>query len=60
MTMQQKYILDENEIPRQWYNLMPDLPTPPQPPLGPDGNPVSPDMLRPDLPHGPDRAGGDC
>jgi tryptophan synthase beta chain len=40
-----KYLLDEAEIPRQWYNLAADLPTPMQPPLGPDGKPVSPDML---------------
>jgi len=52
MTIQQKYILDENEIPRRWYNLMPDLPTPPQPPLGPDGKPISPDMLTPIFPMG--------
>ncbi len=40
-----KVLLDESEIPREWYNLAADLPTPLQPPLGPDGKPVSPDML---------------
>jgi tryptophan synthase beta chain len=50
--MQQKYLLNENEIPKQWYNLLPDLPNPPEPPLGPDGNPVSPDMLTPIFPMG--------
>jgi tryptophan synthase beta chain len=45
-----KIILNEDEIPRQWYNLAADLSTPMQPPLGPDGNPVSPDMLRPVFP----------
>ena len=37
--------LTEDEIPRQWYNLAADLPSPMQPPLGPDGKPISPDML---------------
>ncbi|MHC4443601.1 MAG: TrpB-like pyridoxal phosphate-dependent enzyme [Planctomycetota bacterium] len=45
-----KVFLDENEIPRQWYNLAADLPTPMQPPLGPDGNPVGPEMLAPVFP----------
>jgi tryptophan synthase beta chain len=47
-----KYLLDESEIPRQWYNLAADLPTPMQPPLGPDGKPVSPDMLAAIFPKG--------
>ena len=45
-----KIQLDDNEIPRQWYNLLADLPNPPLPPLGPDGNPVTPDMLAPVFP----------
>ena len=45
-----KILLNESEIPRSWYNLAADLPTPLQPPLGPDGNPVSPDMLAPVFP----------
>lgn len=45
-----KVVLTEDEIPRQWYNLAADLPSPMQPPLGPDGNPVSPDMLAPVFP----------
>ena len=40
-----KVMLEENEIPRQWYNLAADLPTPLQPPLGPDGMPVTPEAL---------------
>lgn len=47
---QTKFVLSENEMPRQWYNLAADLPKPPLPPLGPDGNPVSPDMLSPVFP----------
>jgi len=45
-----KVFLDEKDIPRQWYNLAADLPTPMQPPLGPDGNPVNPQMLAPVFP----------
>ena len=45
-----KVLLNEEEIPRQWYNLAADLPTPMQPPLGPDGNPITPDMLAPVFP----------
>lgn len=40
-----KINLTEKEIPRQWYNLAADLPTPLQPPLGPDGKPVTPSAL---------------
>lgn len=45
-----KILLSEDEIPRQWYNLAADLPSPLLPPLGPDGKPVSPDMLAPVFP----------
>ena len=45
-----RMLLNEDEIPRQWYNLAADLPTPLQPPLGPDGNPITPDMLAPVFP----------
>jgi tryptophan synthase beta chain len=45
-----KYLLNEDEMPRQWYNIAADLPNPPLPPLGPDGKPVSPDMLAPVFP----------
>ena len=42
---QTKILLDENEIPSRWYNVVADMPNPPAPPLGPDGKPVSPDAL---------------
>ncbi len=45
-----KVVLSDDEIPRQWYNLAADLPTPLQPPLGPDGAPISPEMLAPVFP----------
>ncbi len=48
--MQVKVFLNEDEMPRQWYNLAADLPTPLNPPLGPDGNPVTPDQLAPVFP----------
>ena len=47
---QTKIQLDEKDMPRQWYNLAADLPNPPLPPLGPDGNPVGPEMLAPVFP----------
>ncbi len=37
-------------MPKQWYNLAPDLPTPMNPPLGPDGKPITPEMLAPVFP----------
>jgi tryptophan synthase beta chain len=40
-----KILLDESEIPTQWYNVVADMPHPPPPPLGPDGKPVGPDAL---------------
>jgi tryptophan synthase beta chain len=48
--MHVKILLDEAEIPRQWYNLAADFTTPMHPPLGPDGKPISPDMLAPVFP----------
>lgn len=43
-----KVLLDETEMPRQWYNILADIKT--NPPLGPDGNPVTPDSLAPVFP----------
>jgi tryptophan synthase beta chain len=40
-----KISLDEADIPRQWYNVVADMPNPPAPPLGPDGTPIGPDAL---------------
>ena len=46
-----KYLLDEDDLPTQWYNVMPDLPTPAPPPLHPGtGQPVGPDDLAPLFP----------
>jgi len=45
-----KIPLNESDIPRKWYNLTADLPTPLLPPLGADGNPIGPEMLAPVFP----------
>src|ERR1700675_3958342 len=46
-----KITLDESEIPRQWYNVIPDLPAPPPPPLHPGtGQPIGPQDLAPLFP----------
>src|SRR5512133_1270846 len=45
-----KVYLDASEMPRQWYNLAADLPTPMLPPLGPDGKPITPEALAPVFP----------
>jgi tryptophan synthase beta chain len=43
--MQTKILLPEAEMPTQWYNVIADMPTPPDPYLGPDGNAVTPDAM---------------
>ncbi|GAC1381615.1 MAG: TrpB-like pyridoxal phosphate-dependent enzyme [Ktedonobacteraceae bacterium] len=46
-----KYLLSEEEMPRAWYNIVPDLPRPPQPVLHPGTQqPVTPDDLAPLFP----------
>jgi len=46
-----KYVLDESRIPRFWYNIMADLPSPPPPVLHPGTmKPVGPDDLAPLFP----------
>ena len=37
-----KILLEESEIPKQWYNVVADLPNAPAPLLGPDGNLLDP------------------
>ena len=44
--MNTKIVLDENEIPKQWYNILPDLPKPFPPPINPvTREPVAPEQL---------------
>src|SRR5215472_11140839 len=46
-----KYLLTEDEMPRAWYNIAPDLPKPPAPVLHPGTKqPVTPDDLAPLFP----------
>jgi tryptophan synthase beta chain len=46
-----KYVLDETRMPKRWYNLMADLPSPPPPVLHPGTKrPVGPDDLAPLFP----------
>jgi tryptophan synthase beta chain len=46
-----KILLDESEVPTRWYNVNPDLPSPPPPPLHPGTHePVGPDDLAPLFP----------
>jgi tryptophan synthase beta chain len=42
---QVKILLDESEIPSDWYNVVADLANRPAPLLGPDGKPMAPDAL---------------
>jgi tryptophan synthase beta chain len=37
-----RILLDQDEIPTHWYNVVADMTNPPAPPLGPDGQPVPP------------------
>ena len=51
MSKRTKITLDEDELPTQWYNLLPDLPTPPPAVLHPGTlQPVGPDDLAPLFP----------
>jgi len=44
-------LLNEKDMPRQWYNIQADMPKPVPPPLNPaTGQPITPDMLAPVFP----------
>ncbi len=46
--MNKKILLPEDELPKQWYNILPDLPEPLPPPINPaTGKPLSPSDLEP-------------
>lgn len=46
-----KFLLDEEELPKAWYNIQADLPSPLDPPLHPaTGEPVRPQDLEPIFP----------
>lgn len=51
MTEQTKYMLDEDEIPKEWYNIQADFETPLDPPINPETNkPAGPEDLSPIFP----------
>ena len=51
MSESKKYFLSEDRMPKAWYNLAADLPTPLPPPLHPGtGKPIGPDDLAPIFP----------
>lgn len=51
MTDQIRFVLPESDMPTHWYNIVPDFPTPPPPPLHPGTHqPVGPDDLAPLFP----------
>ena len=45
-----KIFLNEDEMPRQWYNIAADFRHAMPPPVTPEGKPVTPDMLAPIFP----------
>ena len=50
MVKKTKFLLDEEEIPKAWYNIQADLPTPLDPPVKPNGEPIKPEDLAPIFP----------
>ena len=53
MVKKTKFLLDEEEIPKAWYNIQADLPTPLDPPIHPaTGEPIGPEALAPIFPMG--------
>jgi len=49
--MDTRFVLPQSQIPTAWYNALPDLPEPMQPPLHPGTKePVGPDDLAPLFP----------
>lgn len=50
MVKRTKFLLDEEEIPKAWYNIQADLPTPLDPPIKLNGEPLKPEDLAPIFP----------
>ena len=49
--METKILLSERDLPEQWYNIAPDLPSPLPPPLHPGTHqPIGPEALAPLFP----------
>jgi hypothetical protein len=54
-----KILLNESEMPRQWYNIVADMPNKPLPPLNPaTREPIGPEALAPVFPYGAYKTGG--
>lgn len=46
-----KVLLDQDEVPKRWYNILPDLPEPLPPPINPaTKEPIGPEALAPIFP----------
>lgn len=46
MKKQKRFLLEEDQIPRKWYNIQADMPTKPLPPLNPQTHqPIGPEDL---------------
>src|SRR3954467_7615883 len=53
LTQRTRFVLSEDRIPRAWYNIAADLPSPPPPPLHPGTHePIGPADLAPLFPMG--------
>ncbi|MFA5042378.1 MAG: TrpB-like pyridoxal phosphate-dependent enzyme [Kiritimatiellia bacterium] len=50
MSRQFKVVLNDDEMPRQWYNIQADLPHPLPPSVDKDGRPIGPEALAPVFP----------
>ncbi len=50
MSEQIKVMLNEDELPKQWYNLAADFSNPMLPPVDIEGNPIGPEALAPVFP----------
>ncbi|MBN1807485.1 MAG: TrpB-like pyridoxal phosphate-dependent enzyme [Planctomycetes bacterium] len=48
--MDRRIYLKAKDMPKQWYNVLADIPKPLPPPLTPDGQPIGPEMLAPIFP----------
>ena len=60
MNEQTRFLLNESDLPKQWYNILADSPTPPAPVLNPQTlEPVTPEFMSVIFSHEPDHAGNE-
>ena len=51
MSQRTKFLLEENEMPEHWYNIVADMPNKPMPPISPATHkPIGPEALAPLFP----------